>query len=142
METDSQTSSVYPRRAYFFLFCLVFIGVQLPYSVVLVSTVQQSESAICIHVPPLFWISFPFRSPQSTEQSSLCYTGSHQLAILYQQRVCVSPNLPIPLSLLPLGIHIYHILMHICGIQKSGIDDLICKAETEAQALEHSFSGE
>ena len=33
---------------------------------------------------PCFWISFPFRSPQSTEQSSLCYTaGSHQLSILY-----------------------------------------------------------
>ena len=25
----------------------------------------------------------------------------------------------------------YHILMHICGIQKHGIDDLICKTETE-----------
>ena len=33
---------------------------------------------------PLFQTSFPFRSPQSTEQSSLCYTiGSHQLSILY-----------------------------------------------------------
>ena len=27
----------------------------------------------------------------------------------------------------------YHILMHICGIQKNGTDDLICKAETETQ---------
>ena len=25
------------------------------------------------------------------------------------------------------------ILMHICGIHKNGIDDLICKAETETQ---------
>ena len=31
---------------------------------VIVSAVQQSESAICIHNFPLFWISFPFRSPQ------------------------------------------------------------------------------
>ena len=27
----------------------------------------------------------------------------------------------------------YHILMLICGSQKNGIDDLICKAETEPQ---------
>ena len=26
-----------------------------------------------------------------------------------------------------------HILVHICGIQKNGIDDLICKAEIEKQ---------
>ena len=27
----------------------------------------------------------------------------------------------------------YHTLMHICGIKKYGIDDLICKAEIETQ---------
>ena len=27
----------------------------------------------------------------------------------------------------------YHILMHICGIYKNGIDDLTCKAEIETQ---------
>ena len=27
----------------------------------------------------------------------------------------------------------YHVLMHICGIQKNGIDDLICQAEIETQ---------
>ena len=48
-------------------FFKIFIGVYLLYNVVLVSTVQQSESAIRIHVSNLFWISFPFRSPQSTE---------------------------------------------------------------------------
>ena len=47
------------------------------YNTVLISAVQQSESAIHIHISPLFWIPFPFRSPQSTEQSSLGYTGSH-----------------------------------------------------------------
>ena len=56
----------------------IFIGVWFLYNVLLVSTVQQNESAIhtCVSAP--FWISFPFRSPQSTEYSSLCYTaGSH-----------------------------------------------------------------
>ena len=37
------------------------------YNDVLVSAVQQSESAICIHMPALFWIFFPFSSPRSTE---------------------------------------------------------------------------
>ena len=27
----------------------------------------------------------------------------------------------------------YHILMYVCGIQKNGIDNLICKAEIETQ---------
>ena len=34
------------------------------YNVALVSTVQQSESAITILIFTLFWISFPFRSPR------------------------------------------------------------------------------
>ena len=37
---------------------------------VLVSLAQQSESAVCIHTSLPFWISFPFRSPQSTELCS------------------------------------------------------------------------
>ena len=56
-----------------FFFQLIFIRVYLLYNVVLVSSVEQSESAMCIHVT-LFWISFSFRLPQSIEQSSLCYT--------------------------------------------------------------------
>ena len=60
------------------------IGGQLPHNAVFVSAAQQSESALCTHVSPLFWSSFPFRSPQSTEQSSLCcIVGSHYSAILY-----------------------------------------------------------
>ena len=80
-----------------FIFRKTFVGVQLLYDVVLVSTVQQSKSAICIHIlppTPLFWIFFPFRSPQSTEKSSLCYTvGSLQLSILYiVVYICQSPK--------------------------------------------------
>ena len=48
-------------------------------------SVQQNGSAICVYIciyPLFFWISFPFRSPQSTEQSSLWYTiDSHQLSV-------------------------------------------------------------
>ena len=39
-----------------------------------ISAVLQSESAVCIHISSPFWISFPFRLPQSTEWNSLCYT--------------------------------------------------------------------
>ena len=58
--------SFFPAEHFNFIF-KIFIGLSLLYDVVLVSAVQQSESATRIHVSPLFWISFPFRSPQSTE---------------------------------------------------------------------------
>ena len=50
------------------------------YNTVLVSAVQQRESAICIHISPPSWNSIPpppshsSRVSQSTEMSSLCYT--------------------------------------------------------------------
>ena len=37
----------------------------LLYHVVLLSAVQKSETAICLYISPLFWISFPFRSSQT-----------------------------------------------------------------------------
>ena len=50
----------------------------------LFSAVQQSESAIYIYTYISSFLDFPFRSSQSTEYGSLCYTvGSDKLAILY-----------------------------------------------------------
>ena len=50
---------------------------------VLVSAVQQSELAMCIHVSPPFCISFPLMSPRSGEWHRLrCTVGSHQLPVL------------------------------------------------------------
>ena len=57
-----------------FFFFLNVIGVELIYNVVLVSGVQQSASVIHIHIFILFQILFPYRSLQSIEWSSLCYT--------------------------------------------------------------------
>ena len=87
-----------PENTFFFF--LIFIGVQLIYNVVLVSGVQQSESVMHIHISTLFQIVFPYRSLQSTEQSSLCCTvGLYQLSIL-NIVVCIcqsqSPNLSLP----------------------------------------------
>ena len=39
----------------------------LLYNAVFVSTVSQSKPAVCLHISPLFCISYLFRSPQSTE---------------------------------------------------------------------------
>ena len=44
------------------IFLHYFIGVQLLYNVVLISTVQQSESVIPVCISSLFGASFPFRS--------------------------------------------------------------------------------
>ena len=61
-----------------FLLKLISIGVELFCNAGLVTIVQQSESAIHIHISPYFWISFPLRSPESTEESYLSYkVGSH-----------------------------------------------------------------
>ena len=41
----------------------------------LVSTVEQSESAIRIHISPLFWISFPNVSYYNNCSSSICWVS-------------------------------------------------------------------
>ena len=54
------------------------------YNVVFVSTVQQVNQLYLYIYPLFFLISFSFRSPQSTEWSSLYYIiGSYWLLILY-----------------------------------------------------------
>ena len=80
-ETKTPTQKIYvlPYALHNYFFKKNFIGIQLLYNVVLASAVQQGESAIWVHITPRLWIFFSFRSPQSTEQSSLCSTvGSHQ----------------------------------------------------------------
>ena len=81
---------------------LTFIGMQLFYNVVLVFTVQRSESAIRIHIPALFQISFQFRLSQSIEASSLSYTlGSYWLSSLYIQCICMCMCIYPSLSIYP-----------------------------------------
>ena len=78
-----------PYPVFFFL-----IVVWLFYNVVLVSAVQQHESAICIHVsppsrPPL---PYPSRLSQSTKLTSLCYTAA---AAAKSLQSCPTPCDPI-----------------------------------------------
>ena len=105
------------------LFKLIFIGVQLIYTVVLVSAVQQSESIIHIHISTLFQILFPYISLHSIEQSSLCYTvRSYQLSILYivvlYMSIPISQFIP-PAFLLNLSqsfhlsAYVTHLFLHV-----------------------------
>ena len=91
---DCQSPGVFGKQPSMISMGLSFIfyyliGVELLYNVVLASAVLQIESAARTQVPPLPWISFPVRSPQSLEESSLCCTvGPQQLSVLYMH-VCL-----------------------------------------------------
>ena len=87
----------------------------------LVSVVQWSESAICIHVSPPSWAyltlspsTHPSRSSQSTELSSLCCRpASHWLSILHvvvYTRQSYSPSSPHP----PFSPHAHMSVLYIC----------------------------
>ena len=103
------------------LFFLIFIGVQLLHSVVLAFAIQQSEVVILLCILPLFWISFPFRSLQSIEYISLCYTVcSDQSPTLYIISVVYICQLESPNSLhspFPLGIHMLCVCVSISALQ-------------------------
>lgn len=58
-------------------FLLIFIGVHLLYNIVLASIIQQSVSAMYIHIPPLF--GFSSHLAHHGVMSSLCYTVGSQL---------------------------------------------------------------
>ena len=76
--------------------------------------VSWLQSAICIHICPLFYISFPFRSPQSSEYSYLCSTiGFGSLSIIYIVYICQLQSLnPSHIPLSPLGVRKF--VLYIC----------------------------
>ena len=82
------------------------------------SAVQQSESAMSIHISPPFWISFPSMSSQSTELTSSCYNRERQQVptnqLFYtQQCIYVNPNLPIHPTL-PFPPHVHMSILYTC----------------------------
>ena len=99
---------------YFIVFKLIFIGIQLLYCVVLVSTVQQHESAICT-------APFPFGLPSHLGHHNalgrvpvLC-RRAHQLSILYTVSImymCQFQSFDSSHLCFSLGIHIF--LLYIC----------------------------
>ena len=113
-------------------FVYFFIAVQLLHRVFLLY--NKVNSLLVEIYPPLFWMAFPFRSPQSTEQNSLIYTeGCHCLSILcivslvyiyvcvciytYPHQ-CKSPN-PSHSPPFPFSTHMYvlYIYVSICTFQ-------------------------
>ena len=69
--------------SFFSLFLKNFIRVQVLYKMCQFLLYNKGNQLYVYIYILFFWICFPFRSPQSTEQSSLCYTkGFHQLFIL------------------------------------------------------------
>ena len=83
--------------------------------IVLVSVVQQNESAPHTHVSPPFWISFPFRSPWSAEEGSLCCAGgSHHLPVLHVVADMCQPQSPNSFPLLsPLGVYMFVLYIYV-----------------------------
>ena len=90
---------------------------QLIYSVVLFSAAQHRESAITVHISTLFEILSPHSSFQSTDSSSLCYTYSRSLLVIYFIRSSVYMFIPIS-QLIPLPFspswYLYACSLHLC----------------------------
>ena len=90
------------------------IGVQLIYNVVLVSSIQQTESVIHIHISALFLDSFPIQIDRVLSGVLYAIVGPYSLSILYIA-VCIcqsqSLNLPLPALLSP-GNHEF--VFYIC----------------------------
>ena len=98
--------SLFPISLSLFILKLIFIGVQLLHNGVLVSTVQQDESAIHIHRSPPFWTSFPFRSPFTMSELSgvPCTVYSMFPLVIYFMHSFNSIYVSMPVSqLLPLS---------------------------------------
>ena len=104
-----------------------FIGVQFLDNVILFSAVQQSESAIYKQISSVFWIAFPFRSPQSIEQ---CYTvGFHWLSILNTVAFVVQSLSHVllcdPMDCSRPGFPVLHCLLEFAQNHVHGVSDVI-----------------
>ena len=86
-----------------------FIGVLLLHNVMLVSAVQQSGSAICTHMSPVSWASFPPLSPRPIITQLPVLHRSFPLATLVYTRHCLYVNATLPTHptpLFPLWVHV------------------------------------
>ena len=98
-----------------YIFKIYFIEVELIYNVVLISSVQQSDSVIHIYVCICFYILLHYGLLQDIKYSSLCYTARPCcLSILYII-ISANPKLPIHPSptQYPLGNH--KSVFYVCG---------------------------
>ena len=68
------------------------------YKVVLVSTLQQGDSVIHIHISILFQMLFLFRLLHNIKQSSLCY-NDRSLLIIHFKYSCMYMSTPNSLTI-------------------------------------------
>ena len=61
------------------------------------------EAHLNVCMPPLVWISFPYRPPQSREKSSTCYTVCSHSAQFSRSVVCNPMNRSTP------GLRVHHL---------------------------------
>ena len=110
-------------KAYIFL-KIIFIGVQLLYNIVLFSAAQQSESAICLHIPLFF--GFPSRLghhralskvPVLYSRFSLVIYVIHNILFMSQQCVYVNLNLPTHTPHSLFGIHMF--VLYVCVLDSN-----------------------
>ena len=89
----------------------------------LISAVQQSESAICMHICPPSWApshhlspSHPSTSSQDTELSALCYTAAFRsLSILHMVvYICQSYSLNLSLHTPPPSLCVHMLVLYVC----------------------------
>ena len=84
-----------------------------------VSAVQRSQSATCIHISRLLWISFPFRAPQSTE-FLVPYSRFSLVTYFIHSSVYTCPSQSpnsVPTSLLVLCVFVLYLCASISALQ-------------------------
>ena len=72
---------------------LFFVGVQLLYNVVLLSTVQQHKSTVCIYISPRFWTSFSLPPYPTPNELPVLYSSFHQLSVLHMECSCLENHM-------------------------------------------------
>ena len=91
------------------------MGLYLIFNIVLVSSVQKSDSIIHTHISILFQILFSSGLLQNVEQTSLCYTVGPCWLSIFNVVMCLcqsqTPDLSLP-SLFPLFNHKF--VLYVC----------------------------
>ena len=78
-----------------FFIKLIFIGVPLPYNVVLVSIVQQNESTVCSHISPPSLLDFLPIQVTTEHYIEFFVLYSRFLLVIYFLHNCVYMSIPI-----------------------------------------------
>ena len=96
MTSDGQLPSQFAPFLFFLFLIYFLIGGKLLYDVVLVSAIQQCESAIITHISPPSWVSLPSPTPTGHHRVpgwAPCVTQQHQLSSVQFSHSVMSDSL-------------------------------------------------